>query len=318
MFRTLFPYPVRKLAFAGVLLLAAATRTPAQTPEIERLRQAASEGRTTTDDLNDLGTRLQMHYLADGLDIDEVGDHPGLIEARSYFQQASEMGDVEARNNLSAMVRLGQGGPQDEAEADRLLYAAAAAGSVGANMTLSAWYRDGVPGIAQDEARALAHMRAAAETGHAFAQWRYAMMIREGIGSVSDPEEAYRWVVMASDQDDTHAMVSRGVMLATGEGVVEDDVAAREWYGRAAESGEVAFEDGLRGLGFMLFTGEGGPADRPRGFAYLMVAAAAGSEDAETLMQRFELQLSDEEREQASRLASEWADEHLDDDSDAE
>ena len=90
-----------------------------------------------------------------------------------------------------------------------------------------------------------------------YAQWRLAMMHLNGIGTPADPEEAYRWVVRASDAGDVGAMISRGVMLAIGQGVAEDDAAARLWYQRAAESRDVNFPHALRALGGMLVLGQG-------------------------------------------------------------
>jgi TPR repeat protein len=106
-------------------------------------------------------------------------------------------------------------------------------------------------------------------------------------------------------------MISRAVMLATGEGVVQDPAAARLWYGRAAESGEHGFDHALRGLGAMLAEGEGGPVDLPRGIAYLRIAEAAGDRNATIILQAFSERVTPEIDEQARRIAAEWMRRHL-------
>lgn len=297
----------------AAMLAILAPQAGAQTPEIDRLRAEIERGGADADaeELIDLGTRLLAHYLADGMDVDEVRGHSGLVEARDAFQRAADLGDPEALNSLAAMLRLGEGGPQDVEEADRMLHEAARSGSAGANLTLSRWYREGLDGFEQSDNRALEYMTAAAETGNTYTQWLLAMMILEGVGTEADATEAYRWVERASNEGDTNAMVSRGVMLAIGEGVTENDSEAREWYRRAAESNQTGFDAGLKSLGFMLITGEGGPADPLRGFAYILVAAAAGNSEAELLKERFENQFSDDEFNQALELGSDWIDEHI-------
>jgi TPR repeat protein len=101
-------------------------------------------------------------------------------------------------------------------------------------------------------------------------------------------------------------MISRAVMLATGDGVAENQVEARSWYERAARSGEEGWAHALRGLGGMLVIGEGGPVDLPRGFGYLLAAHAAGDEFAGQLIERFRAQITPEVEGQAVAIAKEW------------
>ncbi|HYG31285.1 MAG TPA: tetratricopeptide repeat protein [Allosphingosinicella sp.] len=268
---------------------------------LEQLRREAEAGDGEAQ--NDLGTRLL-----------DMRDPARQAEARRWFQRASDSGNAEARNNLATMLMFGIGGPADEAGGRRLMEEAAQMGSIGARLSLAERYLQGGDGYPRDHGRAYEQIRAAAgSSGPArlYAQWRLAMMHLQGVGTPRDPQEAYRLLVSASEAGGVEAMISRAVMLATGEGVAEDDGAARRWYQRAAESGERGFEHALRGLGSMLAAGEGGPVDLPRGIAYLRIAQAAGDENAAAILQAFSDRITPEIDEQARRIAGEWMRRHL-------
>jgi TPR repeat protein len=137
------------------------------------------------------------------------------------------------------------------------------------------------------------------------------MMHLEGIGTPANAAEAYRWVVRASENGGVRGMISRAVMLATGQGVAEDDQAARLWYQRAAESGDVMFAHGLRGLGAMLVSGEGGPADVPRGIAYLRIAQAGRDANAARILESLRDRITPEVDRQAREISRQWMREHM-------
>jgi TPR repeat protein len=144
-----------------------------------------------------------------------------------------------------------------------------------------------------------------------YAQWRLAMMHLQGVGTPKDSGTAYRILERASENGGINAMISRAVMLATGQGVAEDDAAARDWYRRAAESGEVGFAHGLRALGAMLVVGEGGPVDLPRGIAYLRIAKAAGDDMAGRLLDTWSGRVTDEVHRKAVEISNAWMARHM-------
>ncbi len=249
-----------------------------------------------------------------GLILMNSEDRADQVEARRLLRAASEGGDPDAINNYAVILLLGIGGPADEPEGRRLRDLAASRGSIGANLSIAERYLRGVEGYSRDPVRAFQHVRAAAQSplsGASYAQWRLAMMHLNGLGTPVDPAEAYRWVVRASDGGDVTAMISRGVMLATGEGVAENDAEARRWYERAALSGDVNFAHGLRGLGTMLVTGEGGPVDLPRGIAYLRIAQAGNDANARTILERLQSQITPEVDRLAREIADRWMREHM-------
>jgi TPR repeat protein len=197
------------------------------------------------------------------------------------MREAMRAGHVEAQNGLAGLLLKGAGGPREEAEGRRLLQDAARRGSVGANVTLSMLHTDGAGGFERDLRRAFQHMQAAAaveKPKNGWVLWRLGMVHLQGSGTPRNSQEAYRWVVRAADKGSIDGMISRAVMLATGDGVAENKAEARSWYERAARSGEKGWAHALRSLGGMHVIGEGGPVDLPRGFGYLLVAHTAGDE----------------------------------------
>jgi TPR repeat protein len=236
-------------------------------------------------------------------------------EARRLFEMAAAAGRPEAINALSSMVGNGIGGPVDLERARALVVQAADAGSLGAHLSLSDAYIQGAGGFPRDPARGYRHAVLAAESNlnmrsAAWAQWRVGMMNLNGVGVPADASAAYAWVARAADNGAVQGMLSRAVMLATGQGVAPDPASAREWYRRAAESGELGSAHGLRGLGGMLVAGEGGPIDLARGYAYLVLAQEGGDQMAAHLVAAIENTLDDRTRAAAQMIITTWRIEH--------
>jgi TPR repeat protein len=276
------------------------TGSPVQ-PDMAQLRARAEAG--------DLGAQNDL-----GIQLLDTSDPALAAEARLWFRRAADAGDAEAMNNLATTLLIGAGGPPDEAQGRRLRDEAARQGSVGANMAIADRYLEGSEGYPRDPVRAFEHMRAAAASplrSAAFAQWRLGMMHLEGVGTPRDSAAAYRIFVAASERGGVRAMISRAVMLATGDGVAEDDAAARLWYQRAAESAEYGFEHALRALGGMLLFGEGGPADLPRAVAYLRIAQAARDEPAGRILAAIATRITPETDREARQIAEQWMRLHL-------
>jgi len=252
---------------------------------------------------------------AQGLDLLANGGPSSLDEARQLLEFAAEAGRPEAMNALSYMLLQGMGGDADIERGRALLEQAAANGSVGANLTLSEAHIAGNGGYPRDVERGFAYALAAAESplnvrAAAYAQWRVGMLVLQGMGVEADAAGAYRWVARSADNGSVSGMISRAVMLATGEGVAADPAQARIWYQRAAESGEVGSAHALRGLGGMLVFGEGGAVDLPRGYAYLTLARDAGDPIAARVLARVEGRMTEDARNAAAAIAEAFSRAH--------
>ena len=108
--------------------------------------------------------------------------------------------DAEAQFSLGLMYELGQGVPQDYAEAVK-------------------WYR------------------MAAEQGHAAAQFNLGLMYAEGQGVTQDHTEAVKWYRLAAEQGYAGAQYNLGFMYAKGQGVTQDYTEAHKWFNLAASQG---------------------------------------------------------------------------------
>lgn len=141
-------------------------------------------------------------------------------------------------------------------------------------------FQDGLqPGAeGPDAEQALIHFTRAAENGHGQAAWRAGIMHLSGRGTEANEVEAYRFMILSSEAGYDNGMISRAVMLATGQGTPLDAAQARVWYEQAARLGNA---HALRGLGIMYLYGEGGEPDIAIGVALLQLAREGGDSIAD-------------------------------------
>ena len=99
-----------------------------------------------------------------------------------------------------------------------------------------------------------------------------------GRGTEANEVEAYRFMILSSEAGYDNGMISRAVMLATGQGTPLDAAQARVWYEQAAQLGNA---HALRGLGIMYLYGEGGEPDIAIGVALLQLAREGGDSIAD-------------------------------------
>jgi len=109
----------------------------------------------------------------------------------------ANQGDATAQYQLGSMYALGNGVPQDDAEAVR-------------------WYR------------------LAADQGNPLAQTNLGYMYSTGRGVPQNDVQAVRWNRLAADQGSPTAQSNLGYMYSTGQGVSQDPVQAYKWYSLAA------------------------------------------------------------------------------------
>lgn len=96
---------------------------------------------------------------------------------------------------------------------------------------------DGVP---QDFAEAAKWLRKAAEEGFDFAQFMLGAMLENGEGVRQDYVEAAEWHRKAAEQGLPMAQLNLGTLYAKGEGVPQDFVRAHMWFNVAAARGDEA------------------------------------------------------------------------------
>lgn len=227
-------------------------------------------------------------------------------EGMDWARKAMAAGDVEAKNAVAVGLINGIGGETDETEGQRLMEEAANEGSYGAQLSLAEHYLNDGGFYEKDNAKGLALLMQAVEGGKVKGtslgqvEWRIGMMHLDGRGTPKDSQKAYAWVIRGADNGYDSAMISRAVMLATGDGVAEDDATARTWYSRAIDARGESMFHAMRGLGAMHWFGEGGPVDRAEGCALLNTAYAGGDDYAEQILDSIVDDMTEDEKSACS------------------
>lgn len=181
----------------------------------------------------------------------------------------------------------------------------AVAGDLKAHEWLGHFYEDGV-GADANLPSAIHHYRVAiADSGQSYAQWRIGVLIDQGKAE-GTLEEAFGLFELSAEQGQTEAMVSLGVMQATGRGTPQDFAACLESYMRAARAGD---SHGVRGVGVLFYLGQGVEKDTYEAAAWFGVAAAQGNEEAASDFALSTEGMSGSEVTAITRRAKEIADE---------
>ncbi|MFA5924059.1 MAG: tetratricopeptide repeat-containing serine protease family protein [Methylococcaceae bacterium] len=214
------------------------------------------------------------------------------------FQKEAEAGIADAQFELGFMYYLGE----DAVKAVEWFQKAAAQGDARAQYFLGEvyYYGEGVP---KDAAKAVQWFQKAAAQGDARAQSFLGAMYENGFGVPKNAVKAVEWFQKAAEQGNAKAQVNLGVMYKNGEGLPKNAVKAVEWFQKAAAQGEVIAQVSL---GMMYAKGEGVRKDRVRAYAWLNLAAAQGLALAHSSRDWLEKKLTDAERTEGQRLASNW------------
>ena len=151
------------------------------------------------------------------------------------LRERAEQGDAAAQAELGRRYYVGEGVPQDDAEAVGWTRLAAEQGHAPAQYSLGLLYFRG-RGVAGDDAAAARWYRAAAEQGHPPAQAALSDMYTYGAGVEEDPVLASMWIELAwrasLDGGDWRLYARQRAELAewvTAEETAEGRRLAREW-----------------------------------------------------------------------------------------
>lgn len=123
----------------------------------------------------------------------------GWAEEKSLeeIRESAEAGDADMQFNLGRKYYLGEGVPQDYAQAAK-------------------WYTK------------------AAEQGYSKAQFNLGVMYEAGQGVPQDYAQAVKWFTKAAEQGEVNAQLNLGGMYYSGRGVPQDYVRAHLWWDLAA------------------------------------------------------------------------------------
>jgi len=191
------------------------------------------------------------------------------LKAREWYQKAvDKFGSAEAMDRIGQLyLRGGWGIRQDYATAREWFERGAAAGGTGAMNSLAAIYRDGT-GVEADTQTS----RQWEERARATAQKQYA-------------GEEIPKLEKAAATGDVSAMNKLGTFYHDGNGVPKDYAKARDWWEKAAATGQKGSVWAMYSLGDLYMasgsgSGPGVQYDQAKALEWYHKAADAGSRDA--------------------------------------
>ena len=165
---------------------------------------------------------------------------PAKTQDLEQLRKDAEQGDATAQYQLGFRYNIGQGAPQDDAEAVRWYRLAAEQGLAVAQFLLGVLYHSG-EGVPQDYQEALKWYRMAAEQGVADAQYRLGGMYAAGVGVPQNYVQAHKWLNLAASRTTDKAedyRLTRDALAdvkMTASQVAEAQRLAREWRPKSWE-----------------------------------------------------------------------------------
>ena len=198
-------------------------------------------------------------------------------EAVKWFRGAADQGHVEAQFNLAVAYANGDGVTRDDIEAAKWFRLAAEQGYLEAQFKLGEMLAEG-RGITKNKSEAVRWHRRAAKQGYARAQFILGVAYAFGRGTTRDYAKAIKWFRRAAKQGHARAQFNLGVSYGKGRGVTRDCVEAFRWYQLAAQQG---FTSAQFNLGVMYANGDGITRDDVEAVRWYQLAAQQGHAEAE-------------------------------------
>ncbi len=161
--------------------------------------------------------------------------------ARECYENATDLGDAEAKALLGSLYARGLGGTANLAQARRCFEESAAAGHPLGQFNLGMLMLTGATPEAEP-ARIIALLEAAART-HTGACFTLGMMYYQGDRVIKNPAQAVTFFERAARNGHAAACVNLGVIAANGEIRPADLTIAAKWWTMAALAGS---EDGAK------------------------------------------------------------------------
>lgn len=255
---------------------------------------------------------LAAQYAGDGVLPRDLG------QSEKWLKMAANQGMPEALVTLArGLPGLAEGNPRAEAEALRLLRAAADQGHGPAMRLLGHVHHKGQIGVVRDPTEAMRWFAKGAKAddpesqfelglgyfsgdgvtrspsmtawwwhksalqGHVPSACNLGNLYSSGVGIAKDPEKAFLWTARAAQQGDVLAQYNLSIMYRTGEGAPQDDQERYRWLRSAAEGGH---KPAYLELAALLHTNPKLRGDGPAGLHWLRKAAESGNKEAAVLL----------------------------------
>jgi uncharacterized protein len=152
-------------------------------------------------------------------------------------KKGAENGDAESQLTVGIMYDLGQGVPQNFAEALKWYARAANQGNAIARNDLGVMYLEG-KGTTQNVVEAARWITLSANQGYAKAQMNLGFLYNDGNGLPRNPIYAIYWLRKAAEQGDAAAETALGNVYSKGDIVTWDYIEAYKWFILASAQGD--------------------------------------------------------------------------------
>ena len=203
-----------------------------------------------------------------------------------WYRRAAEQGHAGAQLNLGIMYKIGEGVPEDLAEAAKWLQKAADQGKEKAKKPLEQVLRQleqaGIPLPSPEEAPA--PEAGAKEEDEALSEKAMAARLLDtGLEEYRTAKypDAFRTFQKSANLDNVAAWFNLGTMYDLGRGVSRNLKEAFRWYKKAAHEG---FAHAQFNLGQMYYLGQGVDRDKAEGFRWFQEAARQGLAEAQAMV----------------------------------
>ncbi|MFW6077740.1 MAG: tetratricopeptide repeat protein, partial [Hyphomicrobiales bacterium] len=273
----------KRLIFAGLVLLAAASAYGAQRQDIS----------------------VPAFDLLGGGFIDpkaeEVGSAPAADTARRPHDalataSIAPLGRADSERSAAVDVTLpAEIGPHS-------LRLAALGGDAIAQYVVAGRYLEG-EAVTRDEDKAAQWYERAARQGLAAAQYRLGSMYEHGRGMPLDPREAVAWYEQAAEGGNINAMHNLAVLHTGARSVRRNYDVAANWFQKAAERG---LRDSQFNLAVLHEQGLGVPRSPEDAVFWYSLAAVQGDDEARAKAKELEASLTPETAKQVHARLLEW------------
>ncbi|MFZ6743829.1 tetratricopeptide repeat protein [Undibacterium sp. JH2W] len=169
--------------------------------------------------------------FTDGVSYYEQGD---FTSALASFKAAADKGNADAQFNLGLMFLNGEGVQQDYRQALNWFEQAASKGNVRAQVNIGRMYAKG-KGMLSNHGIAASWFKKAADQGYADAQYSLGILYVTGTGVGRDYNKARDLFQQAANQSNASAQYQLGLLYLKGRGVTENLVEAYKWLSLAGD-----------------------------------------------------------------------------------
>lgn len=227
-----------------------------------------------------------VSYVAEGAELvglsysETYGEKKDYGEARSWYDEAIEKGDLKALAEKGYLYRKGYGTSKDYKKAFDIYMEAVNKGYYKANNSIGLLYEFGSEevGLDKDYGQAMKYYELASEAGSYSGTNNIALLYENGRGVDQDYKTALEWHEKAAEEGNRTAMYDIGKLYYDGKLDEIDYAKALEWFEKAASLGH---SDSIFCMGYIYSNGGYGvDADKNKGLEYYTKAAENGSNSA--------------------------------------